>query len=188
MEQVLAFAHRLVRAAVPAAGVGVDATLGRGRDALVLAEAVGPDGQVHGFDVQAEAVAASGARLARAGVAARATLHHAGHEHAVGVLPEALRGGVHAVMFNLGYLPGGDPRLVTLPRTTVAALDGLSAWLAPGGVLTVVVYEQHPGGAEEGAAVARWADALDPGNVEAVSYRFINRPRAPWLLAVERLR
>ena len=39
--------------------VAIDATLGNGNDALFLARCVGPNGKVHGFDVQAAALCTS---------------------------------------------------------------------------------------------------------------------------------
>ena len=59
----------------------VDATMGNGHDTLTLCRLVGETGRVYAFDVQETAVASTAARLREAGVADRATLIHAGHQH-----------------------------------------------------------------------------------------------------------
>ena len=61
---------------------------------------------------------------------------------------------IAAIAFNLGYLPGGDKSLVTNPESTARALRSALQLLKPGGLLTVVTYLAHPGGAEEDRIVA----------------------------------
>ena len=73
-------------------------------------------------------------------------------------LPPECRGQIAAVMFNLGYLPGGDKSRITTARSTLAALNTALEFLAPEGVLTVVVYPGHPGGSEEAQAVHEWLE------------------------------
>ena len=146
--------HRLAEVLAPGDSA-IDATAGNGHDTLFLAQAVGAPGEVHAFDVQAAALAASAARLEAAGVRGRVTLHHAGHETMLARLP-ALRSRVAAITFNLGYLPGGDHALTTLPATTLAALEQALALLRPDGLLSVLAYRGHPGGEEEAEAVAAW--------------------------------
>ena len=41
----------------------IDATMGNGYDTLFLCEAVGPEGRVYAFDIQAQAVETTRARL-----------------------------------------------------------------------------------------------------------------------------
>jgi predicted methyltransferase len=184
---ILAFAHTLAGRALEAGDRAVDATTGNGHDTAFLAETVGPDGRVHGFDVQAEALRQTEGRLADRGVAERVTLHETGHERMLAALPPACRGAVGAVTFNLGYLPGSDTAVITRPDTTVAALDAALDLLRPGGVATVVAYSGHDGGAEEAAAVDAWARDRDPDRCHVLDYRFANRSAdAPRLVAFEK--
>lgn len=55
-------------------------------------------------------------------------------------------GNVKVISFNLGYLPGGDKEKVTIPETTLLALQAASRILVQGGVISVVVYVRHAGG------------------------------------------
>lgn len=85
----------------------VDATAGNGHDTVFLARLAGPSGQVHAFDVQEEAIRATRERLEKEGLLTSAVhLHLASHDR----LAELVTGPVKAVVFNLGYLPGGDKK------------------------------------------------------------------------------
>nr|CAB3464757.1 unnamed protein product [Digitaria exilis] len=53
---------------------------------------------------------------------------------------------VRLVAFNLGYLPGGDKTLITVPRTTELALEAASRILSSGGLISILVYIGHEGG------------------------------------------
>lgn len=168
--------------------VAIDATVGNGHDTEFLARAVGESGRVYGFDIQQAALDNTWRRLDAAGLAGRVALYHAGHETMALLLPEALRGRVKAVMFNLGYLPGGDKTRVTGSATTLAALQQSLEWLAPDGLLSVMVYTGHPGGEAETLAVRQWLQALP------AHYRYVlaqpqhtKRPPPQWWLIGRRV-
>ena len=149
-------AHAWLATVLAPGDIAVDATVGNGHDTLFLARCVGAQGRVVGFDLQRRAIEQTRQRLAAAGLLPRVDLHLAGHEHLLDHLPDGALGTVAAVCFNLGYLPGGDKSIITRPGTTRAALD--AAWLAlrPDGLMTVLAYVGHRGGAEELAEVQAW--------------------------------
>lgn len=158
----------------------VDATVGNGHDTRFLADRVGPEGRVDGFDIQPEAIARSGTRLAGL---PQVFLHPVGHEFLGGIVSP----GVTAVMFNLGYLPGGNKGIVTRPGTTLAALAAALGLLEENGILTTVVYPRHPGGAEEAEAVEQWFQDLDPMRFRTLRCGPVTgeeRSTSPFLLAV----
>lgn len=188
LRPVLQAAHEMVGAALTPGAYAVDATVGNGHDTLFLARAVGPAGTVIGFDVQQAAISATRTRLQEAGVADRVQLVQRGHEHLLHHVPEAAKGKVRAVTFNLGYLPGAEDRsIITRPSSTVAALSASTEVLAPGGLISVVLYRGHPGGLEEAEAVLTWGAALPQTAWSVLSYHFVNqRGVPPALLAIER--
>ena len=143
-----------------AGDVAIDATVGNGHDTLFLARAVGEAGRVYGFDIQQAALDKAWQRLDEVGMAEWVSLYHAGHETMALHLPEQWRGRVKVVMFNLGYLPGGDKSRTTGSATTLAALQQSLEWLAPDGLLSVIVYTGHPGGMAEALAVREWIMSL----------------------------
>ena len=151
MPRLTARAHAAVRAVVAAGDTVIDATAGNGRDTSFLAGVVGPTGRVFAFDIQAEALARTAERL---GSAPHVTLLKRNHAEMGDAIPAEHRGRVAAVMFNLGYLPGGDHSIATRAGSTRTAMAAALDLLRPGGVLTVLTYPGHAGGAEEAAAVA----------------------------------
>ena len=153
-------AHAALSALLKEGDIAIDATVGNGHDTLFLARAVGPTGKVYGFDIQAQALDTAYQRLQAEGLADRVSLYHAGHEAMAAALPDTLPGRVMGVMFNLGYLPGGDKGRTTAIATTLTALEQARSFLAPGGAISVLAYTGHPGGREEAEAVKRWAEGL----------------------------
>lgn len=158
----------------------VDATLGNGHDTLFLAQQVLPNGRVFGFDVQMDAIVSTRRRLLDHQIEPQGfELFHAGHENLAEHLAADLRGKIDAVMFNLGYLPGSDKTLITRTATTLKAVQNALDWLAPSGLLTVVVYPGHDGGADEAREIAAWGAALSPRKYEVQNLRPVNRAAAP---------
>ncbi len=184
---VLDAAHLLVSRAVSSGGLAIDATVGNGHDTLFLVQAVGPPGRVVGFDIQEEALEETRRRVRRETSDASLRLVHAGHETIEDHLSESDFGTVDAVMFNLGYLPGGDHSVTTTPETTRQALDTSVDLVRPGGIITVVAYTGHDGGEAEARVVESWASALSDDTLRALSYQFMNQTNdPPRLYAVEK--
>lgn len=187
MESVLEFAHTLAGRSLRRDDLAVDATVGNGHDTLFLVQQVGSDGQVVGFDVQSEAIEATRERVNTQAPNASLRLVCAGHETMPDHLEESVRGTVGAVMFNLGYLPGGNQSIVTEPETTRQALGHSVHLLRPGGVITIVAYPGHEGGARETKMVEQWTSALSQEDFQALSYRFVNQANdPPQLFAVQK--
>lgn len=134
----------------------IDATIGNGNDTFFLADRVGPEGLVYGFDIQELALHRANVILGEGQLLGRVRLMQYSHALMADMLPEGIEGKIRAVMFNLGYLPRGNKSIVTKPESTVAALNAALSLLAPGGRITVVAYTGHKGGDEEAMAVRLW--------------------------------
>jgi precorrin-6B methylase 2 len=154
-------AQAAVRERIRPGDAAVDATAGNGHDTVFLAAAVGPGGRVFAFDTQPAAIRATRRRLRAEGMGGTVELIEACHSRLPEFLPRSLE--LNAAMFNLGYLPGSDKRLVTQSTTTVAALAASLERLAQRGLVTVTAYRGHPGGASEASAVAASLDSLPAG-------------------------
>ena len=153
-------AHELIQAVVQPGDTVIDATTGNGHDTLFLAQAVGNQGKVYGFDIQQAALDETYRRLQQYHVEQRVSLFHAGHEMIPVLIPEAGKATIRAAMFNLGYLPGGDKSRITTPATTLSAIDAATQQLLPGGRITIIAYTGHPGGRDEYEQVLSWAATL----------------------------
>lgn len=148
-------AHAEVSAVVKPGDIVIDATVGGGRDTVFLARLVGSGGEVYGFDVQHRAHFETSARLGQV-YAENVTIYVMDHARMLEVLPKKIYGKVAAIMFNLGYLPGGDQQITTSTRSTLNALSAAVRLLRPDGILTVLAYRGHPGGVEETAAAYKF--------------------------------
>lgn len=168
--------------------LAVDATVGNGHDTLFLAKLVGETGFVAGFDLQEEALAGAKEALGAEKLEARCRLYQESHANlSTRVRHEFAAQQARVVMFNLGYLPGGDKTVTTLQETTLMALEGAVEILIPGGIVSVVLYPGHDEGLVETKAVLEWAAMLS-GSFRAVHTCLVNRSeRAPQLLVLERI-
>lgn len=186
---VLSYAHKLVLERLDAhSGYAIDATAGTGVDTLMLAKAAGKRGQVFSFDIQQDALDRTQERLDKEDEVKLASVQLILDSHATmsKYIPEAQHGKIQVIMFNLGYLPTGDLTIITEPESTLMALDSAFELLAVRGILTIVLYPGHQGGAEEAEAVQAWASTLPVAVAQSIIYRQLQRQDAPYLIAIEK--
>lgn len=175
--------QHLLSESVKIGGTAVDATAGRGNDTLFLARLVGPEGRVFSFDTQEKALHSTRMLLENAGMAERVSLVKAGHED----MDRYVSGPVDTVVFNLGYLPGGDHSFITRPESTVRALKSALGLLRPGGRVGLVIYTGHPGGMDECEAVENTAACLDGALFSVIKITVLNRAAiAPVVIVIEK--
>ena len=176
-------AREVILRAVEPGDTVVDATMGNGHDTQMLCETVGPEGRVWAFDVQAQAVEETRNRLRAQGLDGRAELILSGHEH----MAEYVKGPVKAVMFNLGWLPGGDHAVTTRWETTRTAVESALDLLAPMGVLVICAYPGHAEGEREKQELTAFLAALDNRRYNVLHQRFLNAgPGAPECFVIQK--
>lgn len=154
-------AHALIGQHLSPGDAAVDATVGNGHDTLFLAQCVGGQGRVFGFDVQPGAIESTRQRLRQHGMEQPVTLIQASHAEMRQAIPAEYHGRLQAVMFNLGYLPGADKSVITRTETTLAAVDEACRLLAGHGLMTVLAYPGHAGGDDETRRLEAWLTRLD---------------------------
>jgi predicted methyltransferase len=187
IDRVLTFAKVLLEKVVKPGDVVVDATIGNGYDTVFLANLVGDNGKVYGFDVQEQAIKATKDRLSQSGLLERVTLFHKGHEKLSESIPTRHHGLVTGAIFNLGYLPGSDKTIVTRPETTIAAIEQLLAIMASEGIIVLVIYHGHDGGAKERDTLLQYCQQLDQKSAHVLQYQFINQKNnPPFIVAIEK--
>ena len=170
--------HTLFSEHIAPGDLVIDATAGNGFDTVFLAKAVGPSGKVIAIDIQEKAISATRKRLVKAAMSDRASLHLGCHAN----LKEIADGGApSAIIFNLGYLPGGDQSVITRAEETLPALGSAVEILRPGGCLAVICYPGHPGGDAEAIAVENFISST--AELRTARYGLIaNGKPAPFLL------
>lgn len=187
LAKILPFTRTLMDLAVNEGDIAVDATVGNGHDTLYLAQRVGESGHVFGFDIQKEAIAATTARLQEHNMLKRVTLFQASHDQLIEKIPAIYHGRITGAMFNLGYLPGGDKRIVTKPDSTIRAIEQLLQIMAKEGIIVIVVYHGHPEGAIERDALLHYTKAIDQKRAHVLKYEFINQMNnPPFIIALEK--
>ncbi|KAB2338899.1 16S rRNA (cytosine(1402)-N(4))-methyltransferase [Cytobacillus depressus] len=187
LDGVLPFARLLLEKAVDQGDIAVDATLGNGHDTVFLAKLVGESGRVFGFDIQEEAIVNTKKRMAEQQISDRVTLFHKGHEYISASIPVECQGKIKGAIFNLGYLPGGDKSIVTVPNTTISAIEQLLEIMAPEGIIVLVVYHGHDEGALERDALLQYVKQLDQKIAHVLQYQFINQKNnPPFIVAIEK--
>ncbi len=118
----------------------IDATCGNGKDTLRLAELV-PDGHVYSLDIQEVALENARKLIPFSNV----TFLHQSHEEFPPV-------SVKLIVYNLGYLPGGNKKITTMTNTT---LKSISKAMEISEALCITFYPGHPEGLLEQEAVLK---------------------------------
>jgi predicted methyltransferase len=175
--------HLLLREEISAGDYVIDATAGNGHDTCFLAKCVGAGGRVLAIDIQPQAIESTRARLEAEGLLERVTLHLGSHADLAEIPCE---GRPFAIIFNLGYLPGGDRAIITNTAGTLAALAAAAEILRPGGILAVICYTAHAGGEEEGAEAQNFIRSLPDFRTARYGTFAVEKP-VPFLLMSRKL-
>lgn len=168
IRQTTEFAMHIVRAYVEPGDTVIDATCGNGHDTLALASM--EPARLYAFDIQEEAVRATTALLEANGyheaiADGRIIVRQMSHEEMGGFVigDDRSAAPVKAVVFNLGYLPGGDKDITTKAETTLTAVQMAIELLQLDGLICITMYSGHPEGRREKAALLEFSDGLDAG-------------------------
>lgn len=180
MRSIIDYVHHYMVTHKVTDGLYVDATCGNGYDTLFLARMLEGKGHIYALDIQKDAIDSTMKRTEGYG---NISYHQLGHEH----LKDVLSGKVDGILYNLGYLPGGDKSKVTRGETTVESLKQGLSLLNPGGIIGMVVYTGHPGGKEEETILMEYLHQLDFKYAQVVYLGFLNKGEGPYGLIIERL-
>ncbi len=89
---------------------------------------------------------------------------------------------ISLIVYNLGYLPGGDKSLTTRMDTTLRSLYKAEKILRSGGAISVMCYPGHEEGYPEWRAIRQWAMHLPSKLWSICEHRWLNRQRSPvWI-------
>lgn len=86
---------------------------------------------------------------------------------------------VKAIMFNLGYLPGGDHSIKTKGETTTQAITKGLELLQTGGIITIVIYYGKDTGFDEKEKVLSFVKTLDWQRYTVLVHEFVNQINCP---------
>jgi len=154
--------------------IAIDATAGNGHDTLKLCRAVTDTGKVFAFDIQKAALSETSKKLSEHGFS-NAELICDSHSN----MDKYVSMPVTAVIFNLGYLPGGDHTLQTKYETTIKAIEKSLNLISDDGFISVTVYYGKNSGTEEKEAVMEYLKNLNHKKYTVLCCDFHNRPNNP---------
>ena len=154
----------------------IDATMGNGNDTLLLSRLCGEKGHVLAFDIQELALAHTRERLEKENAAHNYELYLDSH---VNMEKYAKPMSVSCIVFNFGYLPGGDHSLATKASTSIQALASSLSLLKKQGILMLCIYSGKDSGFEERNALLKWLKELDPKKYLVIRTDYYNRPNNP---------
>ncbi len=178
------FVAHVVSAYIKKGDFVVDSTMGNGHDTLTLAKAAGifdkePAGSVYAFDIQQAALeetaklfAANGLKdLENSGVRLIKDSHEKLFEYIAGKEPSA-------IIFNLGFMPGRDKKILTKRKSTVNAVKQAVELVKEEGIVAVTTYSGHEEGAEENAALQYYLSTLPSKKYHVAYVNMINQKKA----------
>lgn len=175
LKNALNISHCYMEQVIRPGDMVVDATCGRGGDTAFLAGLVGKNGLVWAFDIQKEAIESTRLYLQAKGLNQQVRLLRDSHEN----VRKYMDGPIKAAMFNLGYLPGSNHDLKTLPQAVIKALGDILDMLQSGGAVSIVSYPGHEGGWEEIAALRSYVAKLPQQQYEIAEIKFLNQINQP---------
>ncbi|KPU28122.1 SAM-dependent methyltransferase [Caloranaerobacter sp. TR13] len=176
-------AKRIVEERVKEGDIVIDATIGNGYDTVFLAKLVGKTGKVYGFDIQSKAIENTKAKLIESTLTERVILIKDSHEN----IDRYVKEKIDLVIFNLGYLPGGDHEITTKPNSTIKALKKSLDILKENGIIVLVIYHGHEMGKIEKNIIEQYVRELNQKKYTVIKFEFINQiNNPPLIIAIEK--
>ena len=168
--QITQWCANFIRQQVQEGDFCIDATMGNGNDTLLLTQLCGKSGKVLAFDIQKQALETTKKKLTAAHVPENYKLLLESHAN---MAEYANPDSVSCIVFNFGYLPGGDHTLATRGETSIEAL------LKKGGMISLCIYSGGDSGFEERDQILAWLKELDSRKYLVIKSDYYNRPNNP---------
>ena len=184
----LDLAHSYWANAVQKGDIVIDATCGNGYDTLKLCQlALFPAfGKVYAIDIQPQAIHATHKYLEHhlsSDLMQQVEIQQRCHS----IFPSCIESdSVKMIVYNLGYLPGGNKNKTTMRDTTLLSLQNAQTILKPEGLICVTCYPGHPEGAMEQEMILTYISQLSPREWSCCHHTWLNRKQAPSLLIIQK--
>ncbi|EDS72719.1 methyltransferase domain-containing protein [Anaerofustis stercorihominis] len=169
---------------VVSGNIVLDMTMGNGNDTLYLSKKVGEKGKVYAFDIQSQAVKNT-KKLLDENRINNAVLINDSHENVLNYVTDK----VDFAVYNLGYLPGGDKKIVTKSSSSVKSIEYVLTVLNNDGIIVICAYVGHEGGMEEYKDILSFVSSLSKSNFNVTKLEHTNRkPVSPKMIIIERIK
>ena len=88
-------------------------------------------------------------------------------------------GKVSCIVFNFGYLPGGDHKIATKAESSVEAIRQGLTLLEKNGMMSLCIYSGGDSGFEERDRILAYLKGLDSRKYLVIMSSYYNRPNNP---------
>lgn len=169
-------------------GAVIDATLGNGKDALFLYRLIQNqrNAKLYAFDIQDLAIEKAKQHFDSEEPGwqeERVAFIKASHDRFEDFQFDHP---IVLIVYNLGFLPGGDKAKTTMRKTTLDSLASALSLIAKGGLISLTCYPGHEEGAEEEKAVYEFLKTCPKDTFSITSHEFINRQKAPIVYFIQK--
>lgn len=163
--------------------VAVDMTVGNGNDIYKIAEIVGMDSSLYGFDISPIAIKNCMEKL-RVFKGNNIKIIEDSHKY----IHKYIKEDIDLAIYNLGYLPKGDKSITTDYKTVLESLEILLAKLTVNGVIVITFYPGHKSGLEESIEIEKRLRNISQKKFNILKFDFINQVNnPPYTIVIERL-
>lgn len=177
--------HNLLLPYIKENQICIDATCGNGNDTLFLCRALKNTGCVLAFDIQNDAINNTKEILDRNSYT-NYKLFNQCHTKIKDVLIDQGIDKANLIMFNLGFLPGGEKSITTETDKTMEAIKQAIELLEPNGILSVMVYPGHFEGSIESSTLDQYMDNLTDENLSIFRLSNLKSKKSPYLIIIEK--
>lgn len=182
----LAFAYEQWKVIIRPGCCLIDATCGNGKDTLRLAQLIDQMGSVLALDIQGEAIEHTERLLSEQLSEQRRKQVHLFHQSHETFPKIAYQKPVQLIVYNLGYLPGGNKELTTLTKATLNSLNAAMSLLSPGGLICMTCYPGHEEGKKEQQALLSHLKGTSSNEWNIAFYRKMGSETAPSILLIKK--
>lgn len=175
VSEVSEISHYIINTFVSKKEIAVDATLGNGYDTDFLSENFK---KVYSFDIQ-KCACDNYKEKKKSNVKLINDSHH--------LLKSYINEKVSCIMYNLGFLPGGDKTITTNYETSLESIKEGLELLISGGIMTICIYRGHEEGKKEEKMILEYVKQLPKDRFGAMNHEVLNRSEnAPILVVIEK--
>lgn len=184
----LDLAHSLWKNIVLSGDFVIDATCGNGHDTLFLSQLALTDdsGTVFAIDIQQPAIDAT-KQLLNENLSKSHFERVRFFNNCHSSFPEEIKElSVKLIVYNLGYLPGGNKSFTTCIATTLQSLQKGMSLLKNGGAISITCYPGHAEGKNEENKLVDFIRELNPEQWQCTFQQWLNRKSSPSLILIQK--
>lgn len=171
------FTHQIWAKLLKRGDIAIDATCGNGLDSLFIAK---QGAVLYALDIQEEAIAKTKELLKEFEDVTFVLGCHSSFP------PTIEKGSCTLIVYNLGYLPGGNKEFTTMHTTTMQSLNAALELVKPNGLISITCYPGHPEGLIEESILVEWAKMLERKQWNVSFHQWLNRKKAPSVLLLQK--